>query len=223
MFWKMDYLCAMTIFPNPYLFVKSLILAVFILLSGISQAQTTDSVKRPVDSLKSNQFKAGIKLVGVGASYERKLAKAFTLYSEASVNFTTSSVLYTTYESDSNYGYTPSSFDTKEMYAWVPMITTEVRHYYNIKDRMEKRKNTSNNAFNLVSIGAGYVFNSQYSVDEMETGSSMIFYSTWGIQRSIARWLSLEVNVGPGVQKQINEKVIDFYIHANVKLDILLK
>ena len=57
-------------------------------LSVFSKAQTQDSL------LKKHQFKAGIKLVGVGATYERRLNKSLTLYSEASVNLAETTVFY---------------------------------------------------------------------------------------------------------------------------------
>ncbi|WP_207426702.1 hypothetical protein [Pedobacter sp. SYSU D00535] len=201
----------------------------FILFSALSStAQTQDSL------LKAHQFKAGLKLLGAGASYERKLSASATVYIESSVNYMAGSALYMRYSyvdpAKSSYdfydgsGYVKTAFENKNTYSWVPAISSELRHYYNIKKRTARKKNVSNNSFDFVGLGASYMFDAKTNVEGLKHNSFFAGYGTWGIQKSVWDVFSFEFNLGPGIRyTPALDKSAEFYINANLKFDLVIK
>ncbi len=202
----------------------------FLLLSVTASfnAKAQDSL------LKVNQFKAGLKLLGLGASYERKVSKSATLYTEASLNHTRGSIFQYSYayvdpaKSSYDYydgsGYVKTTLEDKETRAWSPVISTEFRQYYNIKNRTSKHKKTLNNAFDFVGLGAFYQFDAKTNLEGINQGSYLAGYLTWGIQKSVSKFLSFEFNLGPGVRKIIGyNKQAEFYLNGNLKFDLVIR
>ncbi|WP_207421793.1 hypothetical protein [Desertivirga brevis] len=201
---------------------------IFSLFAGLN-------LKAQDQGLKDNQFKAGIKLLGAGASFEKRLYPTATLYSEASLNFVTGSAHYGKftvvdpsqsepsnlyYDGNHYYKY---SFESKTTRAWMPSLTTEFRQYYNVGKRVAKKRKTHNNAFDFVGVGAGYYFKTKTNIDLLSQSAFMSGYATWGIQKSIAKVLSFEFNLGPGVRHLIERKETELFINGNLKLDLVIK
>jgi len=215
--------------PKPFCPVCSqALLFLLLFLAASFNVKAQDSI------LKVNQFKAGLKLLGLGASHERKVSKSATLYFEASLNHTRGSIFQYSYayvdpaKSSYDYydgsGYVKTTLEDKETRAWSPLISTEFRQYYNIKNRTSKHKKTLNNSFDFVGLGAFYQFDAKTNLEGINQGSYAGGYLTWGIQKSVSKFLSFEFNIGPGVRKLIDyDKQIEFYINGNLKFDLVIR
>jgi hypothetical protein len=83
-----------------------------------------------------------------------------------------------------------------------PVLTLEPRHYYNLKKRNAKGKNTSHNSGNYLSLKTSYhpdwfVIN----LDENITKTAdLAIVPTWGIKRQIGNHLTYETGLGLGVR-----------------------
>lgn len=191
-------------------------------------AQAQDSL-----ALKQHQFKAGIKAIGLGASYERRLRKSTTFYLEVAIDRLEGTVGYYTFETvdpaKSDYQYSDGYYFYKtdlifkETNAWVPNLSSEFRKYYNINKRIANKKKTQNNSFDYVGIGARYYFNAKTNIEEVKQPAILAAYATWGIQKVVGKAFSFEFNLGPGIQRSFEQNTTELYVNGNLKFDLVIK
>jgi hypothetical protein len=89
-----------------------------------------------------------------------------------------------------------------------PEITLEPRWYYNIKKRVFKKLDTSNNGANFLTIRTNFrssIFEiSNY--DENRAENSIAFIPKWGIRRNLGTNFNYELGLGIGYLSFINQK-----------------
>ncbi|MBW1655121.1 hypothetical protein [Flavobacterium quisquiliarum] len=161
-----------------------LFLILFILFVNAIQAQDDAPV-----SVAKHQFKIN-PILSPGFVYEHGFSTKNTLYSEASVII----------------GYRHNSFYDESTWYFVPRITEQFRHYYNLEKRAAKGKRTAHNSGNFVALYADYSFQS-ISTNKLfsEYCPSFTVGPVWGIQRTYKRKLNIDLNLGLGVATDRNE------------------
>jgi hypothetical protein len=160
-------------------------------LSSKAQSTSTDSL------LKTNQFKLNALILGGTASYERKLSNNVTLFTELGLSRGEIDEFYFQYRSENSLEV---DLITKRNVFLLPILSTEVRRYYNLKRRQSKGKRISNNSFNFVSVGGLFGTGAIATKGSSITGSMFEPSIEWGMQRRVAKVFSLELKFGAGYQ-----------------------
>ncbi|PIF30349.1 hypothetical protein CLU81_0768 [Flavobacterium sp. 9] len=152
-----------------------------------------------VTSVRKNQFK--INLLVPGFVYEHGFDTKNTLYSELSLNL----------------GYRHSDFYDESTWYFVPTITEQFRHYYNLEKRATKGKRTAYNSGNFVAGSVYYHFQSISANSKFnEYCPSVTIAPLWGFQRTYKGRFNLEVNLGAGIN--IDKYDSEFAAVANFSL-----
>jgi hypothetical protein len=86
-------------------------------------------------------------------------------------------------------------------FSLVPVLRTDLKHYYNLQKRYEKGKNTAMNSGNFWGIMARYTFEPVGGdIEKDPEGWGAVFFAPmWGIQRNYKSHISLGLNLGYGV------------------------
>lgn len=155
----------------------------FLLLLLIISFTTIQAQEEAPVSVAKNQFKINF-LLSPGFVYEHGFSEKNTLYSEACVLLG--------YRSNSNYG--------ESTWYFVPRITEQFRHYYNLEKRATKGKRTANNSGNFIALHANYDFQS-ISTNKWFNEYITAFSAgpVWGIQRTYKGKFNMDLNIGGGV------------------------
>ncbi|WP_289661384.1 hypothetical protein [Flavobacterium panacagri] len=158
--------------------INSLLLILFVLFINAVQAQDDTPV-----SVVKNQFKIN-PLLSPGFVYEHGFSSKNTLYSEASLIL----------------GYRHNSFYDESTFYFVPRITEQFRHYYNLEKRALKGKRTAHNSGNFIALYADYSFES-ISTNKLfsEYCPSFTVGPAWGIQRTYKGKFNIDLNIGAGL------------------------
>lgn len=153
----------------------------FLLLSVLSinavHAQDETSV-----SVAKNQFK--INVLFPGFVYEHGFSEKNTLYSEASLSL----------------GYSYSDFYGKSNVYMIPVITEQLRHYYNLQKRSNKGKRTERNSANYLALNtSGYFKPLSGDTEYFTYVPSSTVAVLWGLQRTYKGRFNLGFNIVPGI------------------------
>jgi len=130
-------------------------------------------------SVEDGLFSANILTPGL--EYEYGLTKSSTLDLRAG----------------SGFAYRKGVFG--EGFGVYPIFNVQYRHYYNLKKRLDKGKNISNNSANYVAlsgtiqVGKPIIGNLEYN-----EGYFGVFGPVWGLQRYYGAGFKLDLNLGGG-------------------------
>jgi hypothetical protein len=150
----------------------------FITITGFSQMRKIDQETEVTNVTK-------ITLLNPGLSYEAKVGRSQTIYTQAFLNL---SGVYDDYAGATFY------ID--------PALTLQYRYYYNGKKRQEREKRTEMNSMNYLAPVYEVIFTraalfSGY-VEETSRRSVHRLGAVWGIQRNYKSRFSLDLNLGLG-------------------------
>ncbi|AWK06713.1 hypothetical protein HYN56_21765 [Flavobacterium crocinum] len=161
-----------------------LLLILFVLFINAVKAQEDAPV-----SVVKHQFKIN-PLLSPGFVYEYGFSAKNTLYSEFSTII----------------GYRHNSYYDESTWYFIPRISEQFRHYYNLEKRAAKGKRTDHNSGNFVALYTDYSFQS-ISTNKLfsEYCPSFSVGPVWGIQRTYKRKLNIDLNLGVGVTTDRNE------------------
>lgn len=156
--------------------MKKTILLLCILISSIMYSQE----KQTTDQLS---LKFGI--IGGWIGYEKSLSKKFTINSEIGYE---GGILINTHN--------------KVGYVFTTSFSTEPRYYYNFNKRIEKGKNTKNNAANYLSAELYYIPDLLTSSNRknISVTQSIVIIPKWGLRRSLSEHLNFEFAIGIGYE-----------------------
>lgn len=134
-------------------------------------------------SVAKHQFKIN-PLLSPGFVYEYGFSAKNTLYSEASLLI----------------GYRSNSFYNESSWYFVPRITEQFRHYYNLEKRAQKGKRTAHNSGNYLALYANYDFES-ISTNKWFNEYVPAFSAgpIWGLQRTYKGKFNIDLNIGAGI------------------------
>lgn len=196
--------------------LKLQLLFMLLLFSLTAGAQESDSL------LKTQQLKIGFKVLGPSLTYERKLSKYYTLYTELSVEYASQRESYLIITPNSSGSYDATSV-TNNYNFFYPQITTEGRRYYHFNQRQEKKKDIGNNSANFFSVGAS-LGGAPFSTSEnIAKGKLFLVAGKWGIQRVVSKKFSLEFDLGAGYQYWSINKKWNVVPAGNFKLGFIVK
>lgn len=149
-----------------------------VLLINVANAQEEATV-----SVSKNQFKINF-LLSPGFVYEHGFSAKNTLYSEASLLI----------------GYRSNSVYDESTWYFIPRITEQFRHYYNLEKRAQKGKRTANNSGNFLALHANYDFQS-ISTNKWFNEYVPAFSAgpVWGLQRTYKGKFNIDLNIGGGI------------------------
>lgn len=151
-------------------------------------------------SVAKNQFKIN-PLLSPGFVYEHGFSAKNTLYSEASLIV----------------GYRHNGYYNESTWYFIPRITEQFRHYYNLEKRAAKGKRTANNSGNFLALYTNYNFES-ISTNKWFNEYIPAFSAgpVWGIQRTYKGKFNLDLNIGAGIN--IDKYETEFTPLANFSL-----
>lgn len=140
------------------------ILLFFIVLSKL-QAQ---------ESIEKSVFGAQIGTFGAWVHHEARLSDDFSLRSEIGLDAAS---------------FISDSFSENTSYALVPTFTLEPRSYYNFTKRVDKKKNTTANAANYISLKTTFIpdWFMISNNDNFNVPSQLRIVPTWGMRRNIGQ------------------------------------
>lgn len=168
-------------------------------LSTIVKGQTDTS------KLKSSQLKANLNFIGASASYELRIARNTTLYTEAMIDGG--------FNWSSNFGWG---------YALTPGVAAQVRQYYNLRKRESRGKSIRNNAGNFFTLGLQYRFD-PIAYDKINNNAMLVFTPAWGFQRNLGKRFSFETLLGLDFGKDLVEDQDDTTLHFRLKFGYVLR
>ena len=155
--------------------MKKIILIALLVITQITQAQTTDNLS----------LKAGF--IGLWGGYEKAVTEKITVVGEI--------------------GYIGGFYNNQYLENSRSSIFTltlglEGRYYYNFERRIEKGKNTHNNAANYFSIDAVYIPDllTTPNNDNINVLKTFNVFAKYGIKRNISNNINYEIAFGPGYQ-----------------------
>lgn len=93
---------------------------------------------------------------------------------------------------------------------WVPVISLEPRWYYNLDRRVRKGKSIVRNRANFLSLNVTYapdIFVIS-SVDNINVPNQVSIIPTWGVRRTIGKFLSYETGFGIGYVTVLDNDII---------------
>ena len=130
-------------------------------------------------SVEDGLFSANILTPGL--EYEYGLTKSSTLDLRAG----------------SGFAYRKGTFE--EGFGVYPIFNVQYRHYYNLKKRLEKGKNISNNSGNYIAL-SGTVQAGKPIIGDLEynEGYFGVIGPVWGLQRYYGAGFKLDLNLGGG-------------------------
>lgn len=130
-------------------------------------------------------LKAGF--IGGWIGYEKALSSEITLNGEVG------------YEGGLYYS---SMLGNDLNYIFSTTLSLEGRYYYNFNRRIEKGKNTRNNAANYLGLEATYTpdWGTSSSVDNISILRTFTLIPKYGFRRNISDKFNFEFSVGPGYQ-----------------------
>ena len=152
--------------------MKRLLLFLAFLLSLAAYAQDQPSVEEELFS---------INILTPGLEYEHKLTNATTLGLRAG----------------SGFAYRKGTFG--EGFGVYPIFNVQYRYYYNLKKRLAKGKNVSNNSANYIAL-SGAIQSGKPIIGDLEfnEGYFGVIGPVWGLQRYYGAGFKLDLNLGAG-------------------------
>jgi hypothetical protein len=158
-------------------------------------ALSFDSSKRKV-TVANSIIKASFW--GPGISYEKKIGKFQSLYTEAILVM------------EVGIGYSSSLGNLSYIHAY-PALDLQYRYYYNSVKREAKRKRTEMNSLNYISGGVGATFYKykDYISTQRDLMVSKGIGITWGLQRNYTERFSLDLYLGGGYSFRTEAKLND--------------
>ena len=135
---------------------------------------------------------------GPGISYEKKIGKSQSLYTEAILVM------------EVGIGYSSSLSNLSYFHA-SPALDLQYRYYYNSAQREAKRKRTEMNNLNYISGGVGATFYKykEYISPQGDLMVSKTIGITWGLQRNYPKRLSLDLSLGGGYSFRTEARLND--------------
>lgn len=184
--------------------MRKIFLTLFVIvisLKGYSQEVNTEN------GLEKSLFNIQIGTLGVWVNNDTRIAKKIALRSEIGLDC----------------GFFKSKVTNISGFIMVPSIGFEPRLYYNLNKRIEKEKNTKNNAFNFVTISFTY-FSDLFVISNNKNttiNNQLLIIPKWGIRRNIGNSnFNYEIGIGLGnrtlfYSKNVkNEAALD--LHARI-------
>lgn len=86
-----------------------------------------------------------------------------------------------------------------------PYIRSQFRHYYNLKKRDLKGKNTTGNSGNYIAANASYYFKPFDQPNLVSVYDGVTLGATWGLQRTYKRGFNINLNTGVGYNFPSNQ------------------
>lgn len=160
-----------------------LLLTLIITIVSFSQEKTTDVLS----------VKAG--LLGAWIGYEKALSSDATLIGEIG------------YEGGFSYSYS-STFGSELKYAFSTVFSLEGRFYHNFSKRIERGKNTMNNAANFLGLEISYApdLGTIKGSENYEFQKAFSIIPKYGFRRNLSDKFNFEFSAGPGYQWTENGK-----------------
>lgn len=187
-----------------------------LLFSGMFIIQVLDSeIWAQEEADVENVFK--VNVVSPGISYETRIGKKQTLYTEAFL------ALYFGFSFSSNYG---SDFDFRA----IPTLEAAYRYYYNGNRRANKGLATAMNNMNYFTFVYSPALYNEAVFEVYEYKEKLRLQHTigvaWGFQRNYKSRISLDVYVGPGCTLSSSSGINDAgqsYSELNVDPTLVFK
>ena len=157
--------------------MKNRLLILLVTFSSIVFAQ-----EKAVDILS---VKAG--LIGGWISYEKEISTNFTVSGDVGYE---GGLFYNSLMSDDVH------------YIFTTTLNLTGRYYYNFERRIEKNKNTTNNAANFVAFQTKFTPNwgSSTSANNVRVLKTFTVFSKYGFKRNLSNRFNFEFAFGPGYQ-----------------------
>jgi len=169
---------------------KHAIKNIFLLLTCFSvfnaKAQDSTKVNQPAEITSLNKIR--LTLIGLGFEREQKVGKLTSVYFGAGAEGTL--IYKTNVTIDENYRIDATTDTDFKVY---PGINAGLRHYFNLKRRIEKGKKTRNNSGGYVGFDALGVF----STNNDDFGFQINLMPHWGFQTSLGKKANFELCLGP--------------------------
>lgn len=98
-----------------------------------------------------------------------------------------------------NFDYNSNNLENR-YFGFEPVVTLSPRWYYNKNKRLEKGKNTSDNAANYFSLNARAIINPRLLLGTkyVNNFNELSIVPTWGLRRNLNRHFNYELNAGFG-------------------------
>ncbi|MGB7785718.1 MAG: hypothetical protein WBL27_06420 [Salinimicrobium sp.] len=105
----------------------------------------------------------------------------------------------TTLDLRAGSGFAYSKGMSGEGFGVYPIFNVQYRHYYNLKKRLKKEKNISNNSGNYIAL-SGAVQGGKPIIGDLEynEGYFGVIGPVWGLQRYYRSGFKLDLNLGGG-------------------------
>ena len=154
---------------------------IFILVTLITTI-TLFSQEKAVDV-----FSAKAGLIGGWISYEKEISPNFTVSGDVGYE---GGLFYNSLMSDDVH------------YIFTTTLNLTGRYYYNFERRIEKNKNTTNNAANFVAFQTKFTPNwgSSTSANNVRVLKTFTVFSKYGFKRNLSNRFNFEFAFGPGYQ-----------------------
>ncbi|NLN34065.1 MAG: hypothetical protein GX159_10790 [Flavobacteriaceae bacterium] len=132
-------------------------------------------------------FSAKLGLIGAWVGYEKALSPDFTINGEIGYE---GGFFYSSWVSD------------RVNYVFTTTFSLEGRYYYNFNRRIEKGKNTMNNAANFLAVETDFTpgWATSSSVDNIYVLRTFTVSSKYGFRRNLSNRFNFELATGPGYQ-----------------------
>ncbi|WP_142687464.1 hypothetical protein [Chitinophaga polysaccharea] len=154
-------------------------------------------------TIKKDQIKAGIVVLGAGLNYEKKIFPQTTLNLNAELS----------------YGFGRSNLNSTSgtYYALTPILSVEGRQYYNTFKRSRKGKRINNNSGSFWAIATG-IKTSPLTSNKYYESPVIFWIPSWGIQRSLGNKFTFSTQLGWAFKYSTIEK--EWASSPNIRIGI---
>lgn len=166
-------------------------------------------------SVEKRLFGVDIGLVSASFKYEAKLARKFTLYSEAGISLKSYTV-----------EYNDPALKDETNYLTSPFLAVAPRFYYGLDRRVQKGRSIAKNGANFISVNFLYNSNRNEITNSSKIHSvvpSLGVIPSFGIRRVFATNFSYEFIFGYGYQYNFYDAEVCNCPHDQSVLDIQAK
>jgi len=185
---------------------KIFTISIFLCAMSLVQAQAT---------VEKHLLGIDVGLVSASFKYETKLARKFTLYTEAGISLKSYTV-----------DYSDPALKDETNYLTSPFVAVAPRFYYGLDRRVQKGRNIAKNGANFISVIFLYNSNNNEITNSSKVHSvvpSLSVIPSYGIRRVFAHNFSYEFIFGYGYQYNFYDAQICNCPHDQSVLDIQAK
>jgi hypothetical protein len=185
---------------------KIFTISIFLCAMSLVQAQAT---------VEKHLLGLDVGLVSASFKYETKLARKFTLYTEAGISLKSYTV-----------DYSDPALKDETNYLTSPFLAVAPRFYYGLDRRVQKGRNIAKNGANFISVNFLYNSNQNEITNSSSRNSvvpSLSVIPSFGIRRVFSSHFSYEFIFGYGYQYNFYDAQVCNCSHDQSVLDIQAK